>query len=135
MKSYTPCDKGSFFLRVDGDSMIEDHILHGDLALIRPHATADNGDIVVALIDDEATLKRYYREGDHIRLEARNPAFESTILSADEEVSIIGKAIKIVRNIDCSNPGCQSEDLLPDGRLPSPETCSTLPSSPSQHFS
>ena len=93
-------DKGSFFLRVDGDSMIEDHILHGDLALIRPQATADNGDVVVALIDDEATLKRYYREGDRIRLEARNPAFATIILSAEEEVTIIGKAIKIVRDID-----------------------------------
>lgn len=93
-------DKGCFFLRVDGDSMIEDHILDGNLALIRPQETADNGDIVVALIDDEATLKRFYREGDQIRLEARNPTFPPIILSADKEVTIIGKAIKIVRDIE-----------------------------------
>jgi len=92
-------DKGCFFLRVDGDSMVEDHILHGNLALIRPQETADNGDIVVALIDDEATLKRFYREGDHIRLEPRNPNYAAIVVSA-EDVAIIGKAIKIVRDID-----------------------------------
>jgi len=92
-------DKGCFFLRVDGDSMIGDHILDGNLALIRPQETADNGDIVVALVDDEATLKRFYREGDHIRLEARNPKYASMVISS-KHVAIIGKVIKIIRDID-----------------------------------
>jgi len=92
-------DKGCFFLRVDGDSMIEDHILDGCLALIRPQQTADNGDIVVAMINDEATLKRFYHEGDFIRLEARNPECDSYVFAA-KDVAIIGKAIKIIRDID-----------------------------------
>jgi repressor LexA len=88
-----------FLLRVDGDSMIDDHIIDGDLVLIRQQNTADQGDIVVAMIDDEATLKRFYREGDYIRLEARNPNYASIVVRA-EVVTIIGKAIKIVRDID-----------------------------------
>ena len=53
----------SFLLRVKGDSMIEAHIVDGDLAVVRPQSTAENGEIVVALIDGEATLKRFFREG------------------------------------------------------------------------
>lgn len=90
--------KGCFILRVDGDSMIDDHILDGDLALIRPQNTADNGDIVVALIDGEATLKRYYREEDHIRLEPRNRTMTPIILSGNTDVVIIGKLLKTIRS-------------------------------------
>ena len=90
---------GCFLLRVDGDSMVGDHIMDGDLALIRQQNTADQGDIVIAMIDDEATLKRFYREGDFIRLEPRNPNYASIVVRADV-VTIIGKAIKIVRDID-----------------------------------
>jgi repressor LexA len=97
-KSWVP-DIGCFFLRVVGDSMIEDHILEGDLALIRPQVTADDGDIVVAMIDDEATLKRFYRDEKMgtIMLEARNPKYHSYIF-APEDVTIIGKLIRTVRN-------------------------------------
>lgn len=91
---------GAFFLRVKGDSMVNDAIVDGDLALIRPQETADNGDIVVAMINGEATLKRFYREKDHIRLQPRNPSLEPIIIPAGEEVIIIGKAIKIVRDIE-----------------------------------
>ena len=80
--------------------MINDAIMDGDLALIRPQDTADNGDIVVAMIDGEATLKRFYRDEGHIRLQPRNPNMEAIIIPAGEEVTIIGKAIKIVRDID-----------------------------------
>lgn len=102
---YYPMEKmqlrgGTFFLRVKGDSMINDAIMDGDLALIRPQETADNGDIVVALINGEATLKRFHRERDHIRLQPRNPNMEPIIIPAGEEVSIIGKAIKIIRDIE-----------------------------------
>jgi repressor LexA len=73
--------------------------VEGDLALIRPQSTAENGDIVVAMIDGEATLKRFYREQDHIRLQPRNPNMDPIIIPAGEEVTIIGKAIKIIRDI------------------------------------
>lgn len=102
---YYPMEKmqlrgGAFFLRVKGDSMINDAIVDGDLALIRPQETADNGDIVVAMINGEATLKRFHREKDHIRLQPRNPNMEPIIIPAGEEIIIIGKAIKIVRDIE-----------------------------------
>ena len=91
---------GTFFLRVQGDSMINDAIIEGDLALIRPQSTAVNGDIVVAMLDGEATLKRFYREKDHIRLQPRNPNLAPIIILAGQEVVIIGKVVKIVRDIE-----------------------------------
>lgn len=105
IEGYFPLEKmqlrgGTFFLRVKGDSMINDAITDGDLALIRPQATADNGDIVVAMVNGEATLKRFHREKDHIRLQPRNPNMEPIIIPAGEDVTIIGKAIKIIRDIE-----------------------------------
>ncbi|MBT0664482.1 transcriptional repressor LexA [Geobacter pelophilus] len=105
IEGYYPLEKvqlrgGTFFLRVKGDSMVNDAIVDGDLVLIRPQQTADNGDIVVAMIDGEATLKRFYRERDHIRLQPRNPNMAAIIIPAGEELAIIGKAVKIIRNIE-----------------------------------
>jgi len=105
IEGYYPMEKlqlrgASFFLRVRGDSMINDAIMDGDLALIRTQDTADNGDIVVAMIDGEATLKRFYRETDHIRLQPRNPNMEAIIIPAGQELTIIGKVVKIVRDIE-----------------------------------
>ena len=80
--------------------MINDAIVDGDLALVRQQNTADKGDIVVAMIDGEATLKRFYREVDRIRLQPRNPNMEAIIIPAGEGVTIIGKAIKVVRDIE-----------------------------------
>lgn len=92
-------DKGCFFLRVEGDSMIDAHILDGDLVLIRPQRTADNGEIVVAMIDGEATLKRFYRDNGHIRLQPENTSMKPIIINAgDAETVIIGKLIKSIRN-------------------------------------
>ncbi|MBK5276648.1 MAG: repressor LexA [Desulfuromonadales bacterium] len=89
---------GAFFLRVKGDSMIDAHIQEGDLALVRPQVTAENGEIVVAMIDGEATLKRFYRERDKIRLQPENPAMEPIIIHPGKtEVSIIGKVVGIYR--------------------------------------
>jgi len=104
IEGYYPIEKmqlrgGTFFLRVKGDSMINDAIMDGDLALIQPQESAQNGDIVVAMINGEATLKRFHRERDHIRLQPRNPNMEPIIIPAGEELTIIGKAIKIVRDI------------------------------------
>ena len=89
---------GTFFLRVKGDSMIDAHITAGDLALVRPQATADNGDIVVAMIDGEATLKRFYREKRHIRLQPENSTMAAIIiLPGKGDVSIIGKVVGLYR--------------------------------------
>jgi repressor LexA len=91
----------SFFLRVKGDSMINDAILEGDLALVRPQATAENGNIVVATIDGEATLKRYYRLKDHICLRPANPNYGDIKIHEGEgnEIAIIGKVVGIYRSL------------------------------------
>ena len=92
---------GCFFLKVRGDSMIDAHILDGDLALIRPQSTAENGEIVVVLIDDAATLKRFYHEGDHIRLQPENRTMKPILIrESDAEAVIVGKLLKTVRSYD-----------------------------------
>ena len=85
-----------FLLRVVGDSMIEAGILDGDLVIVRKQPTANNGDIVVAMIDDEATVKRFYRENGHIRLEPANPAY-SPIISSN--AAVLGKVTGLIRKI------------------------------------
>jgi repressor LexA len=90
----------TFFLRVKGDSMVNDAILDGDLALIRPQPTAVNGDIVVAMIEGEATLKAFYREKGHIRLQPRNPNMEPIIVEDNQEVTIIGKVVGVFRSLE-----------------------------------
>lgn len=90
---------GTFFLRVRGDSMIDAGIMDGDLALIKPQPDADNGDIVVAQIGDEATLKRFYRDKDRIRLQPENPTMQPIFVGAgDGEVTIIGKLVSLLRH-------------------------------------
>jgi repressor LexA len=92
-------DKGCFFLRVEGDSMIEANILDGDLALISPQPTAENGQIVVALINDEATLKRFYQEKGYIRLQPENSSMQPIIIREGEaETVVAGRLLKIIRN-------------------------------------
>ena len=87
-------DDSSFLLKVSGDSMIEAGILDGDIVVIKKQAVADNGDIVAALVDDEATLKRFYKEDGSIRLQPENSSMQPTY---PEEVSIIGKATGLLR--------------------------------------
>lgn len=92
---------GCFFLRVRGDSMINAGILDGDLAMIRPQATAANRDTVVAMVAGEATLKWFYREADHIRLQPANPNMEPIIIRpGDGDVTIVGKVIGVYRQLD-----------------------------------
>lgn len=86
-----------FALEVKGDSMIQAGILDGDVVLIRRTETADSGDIVVALIDnEEATLKRLRKRGNSIALEAANPAYETRIFGPDR-VRIQGKLVAMIR--------------------------------------
>jgi repressor LexA len=90
---------GSFLLRVQGESMRDAHILDGDLVLVKPKKTAYNGEVVVALIEDEATVKRFYRSDDGIELRPENPAFEPIQIQASETASfgIVGKVIGVFR--------------------------------------
>lgn len=86
-----------FALEVKGDSMIEAGILDGDTVVIKKADTATNGDIVVALVDDEeATLKRFRRKGQSIALEAANPAYETRIFGPDR-IRIQGKLVGLIR--------------------------------------
>jgi repressor LexA len=95
--------KGSdcFFLRVSGDSMIGAGIFDGDLALVRPQPVAVNKDTVVAMVAGETTLKWFYREADHIRLQPANPNMEAIIIRpGDGDFSIIGKVIGVYRCLE-----------------------------------
>lgn len=84
-------------LEVRGDSMVDAGILDGDTVVIRRQDTANTGDIIVALIDDEeATLKRFRRRGSSIALEAANPAYETRVLGPDR-VRVQGKLVSLVR--------------------------------------
>ncbi len=85
-----------FLLKVKGDSMIGAGILDGDMVLVRQQPAAENGEIVVALLEDEATVKRFYREKDHVKLQAENPGY-SPILSSD--VRILGKVTGLIRTL------------------------------------
>jgi repressor LexA len=86
-----------YALEVRGDSMIDIGINDGDVVVIRETTTADNGDIVVALVDDqEATLKRYRRNGKAIALEAANPAYETRVYR-DDQVKVQGRLVGLIR--------------------------------------
>ena len=86
-----------FALEVKGDSMIEAGINHGDIVVIRETRTADNGDIVVALVEgSEATLKRFVRKGSSIALEAANPAYETRVFR-DDQVKVQGRLVGLIR--------------------------------------
>ena len=101
VEDYVPFSGGSqyapgelFALRVSGTSMINAGILDRDVVIVRRTNTAQNGDVVVALIGDEATVKRIYMESDHIRLQPENPEFEPIIV---KEAIVLGKVISLVR--------------------------------------
>ena len=86
-----------FMLRVKGDSMVDAGILDGDFVLVNRQETAFNGEIVVALIDgEEATVKRFFHEGTHIRLQPENAAMDPLIV---EDVRTLGKVIGVFRRI------------------------------------
>jgi repressor LexA len=89
-----------FLLRVQGDSMIDAHIQDGDFALVKPQPNAENGEIVVALIEDEATIKRIFKKRDLIRLEPANPKMEPIVVKKGEKrVIIVGKVVGIFRKL------------------------------------
>lgn len=83
-----------FMLQVSGESMIEAGILDGDYVIVRQQSYANNGDAVVALIEDEATVKTFYKEPDHIRLQPENSAMKPILV---RDLSILGKVIGVIR--------------------------------------
>jgi len=89
-------DAPSFMLSVRGDSMIEAGINDGDYVVVKEQPVANNGDIVVALIDDGATVKRFYREKDHIRLQPENSSMDPIIT---RDCSIAGKVVAVFRRL------------------------------------
>lgn len=89
-------DDELFVLKVRGESMIEAGILDGDWVIVRRQATAENGDIVVARIEDEATVKRFFREHGHIRLQPENPTMEPIIV---DRVEILGLVTGLFRKL------------------------------------
>lgn len=85
-----------FFLRVKGDSMINAGILEGDLIAVNKQDTANNGDIVVAMVGDEdVTVKRFFREKDHVRLQAENEKYAPII---GRDISVVGKVVGLIRS-------------------------------------
>jgi repressor LexA len=81
--------------------MIGAGIFDGDLALVRPHPAAENRDTVVVMVDGEATLKWFYHEHDHIRLQPANPNMHPIIIRPDDgEVRIVGKVIGVYRRLE-----------------------------------
>ena len=92
--------KKDFFLKVKGDSMIDAHILDSDYVLVRPQPSAENGDIVVALIEDEATVKRFFRRGDTVQLKPENPTMKPIeVKEAGGRFEIVGKVVGVFRKL------------------------------------
>ncbi len=90
-------DEGEYVLSVTGDSMIGAGIHHGDHVVVRYQETAKDGDIVVALVgDSEATVKRFFKERDHVRLEPENDALEPILSS---EVTVLGRVVGVLRRV------------------------------------
>ncbi|BCB03489.1 transcriptional repressor LexA [Bacillus sp. KH172YL63] len=92
-----PSDEQVFMLEIMGDSMIEAGILDGDFVIVRQQQTANNGDIVVAMTEeDEATVKRFFKEKDYVRLQPENSTMAPIIL---RNVSILGKVVGVYRQV------------------------------------
>ena len=89
-------DEGQFILAVRGDSMVDAGILDGDYVVVRQQETAADGEIIVALLGDESTVKRFFREADHIRLQPENKTMEPIIV---RDVSILGRVVGVFRKV------------------------------------
>ncbi len=89
-------ERGEYLLRVRGDSMKNAAILEGDVVVVRPQETAEDGEIVVALVGEEATVKRYFREADHVRLQPENETMEPI---RSREVRVLGKVVGLMRTM------------------------------------
>lgn len=90
-------DSASFLLSVHGDSMVDIGINDGDYVVVKEQQTANNGDIVVAIVDDGATVKRFFREQDHVRLQPENSSMDPIIVYGD--CHIAGKVVALFRRM------------------------------------
>ncbi len=96
-QTFSTSEEDVFVLSVQGQSMIDAGILDQDLVIVRRQSTASNGDIVVAMTEeDEATVKRFFKDEDHYRLEPENPSMEAIIL---DHVTVLGKVVGLYRDI------------------------------------
>ena len=91
-------DDDDFVLRVQGDSMADAGIFNGDFIVVHSQDQAQNGEIVVALVGDEATTKRFYNEGRTVRLQPENELYEPIIVNADE-VELVGRVVGVLRQL------------------------------------
>ncbi len=89
-------EEGEFILRVRGESMRDAGILPDDYVVVRPQETATDGDVVVALVGEEATVKRFYRESDHVRLQPENAGMEPI---RTKEVRVLGRVVGLFRSL------------------------------------
>ena len=88
-----------FALKVKGDSMINAGILDGDFVIVRQQPTADDGNIVVALLGDEATVKRFFKQDDQIRLQPEHPTMEPLLVSKQQPLALLGKVVAVFRKV------------------------------------
>jgi repressor LexA len=89
-------DEGQFVLRVKGDSMVGAGIFEGDYVVVRPQDTASDGEIVVALVEDEATVKRFFKEDDHVRLQPENDSLDPI---RSRHVQLLGRVVGVCRRV------------------------------------
>src|SRR5262249_11719181 len=89
--------KDHFALRVRGKSMIEDHIDEGDIVVLRKQESAENGERVVAMVDREVTLKRFYKKKDNIRLEPSNSSMAPIVIEPGRDIQILGVLVGVLR--------------------------------------
>lgn len=91
---------GEFMLCVQGDSMINAHICDGDYIVVRSQETAEDGEIIAALIDDEATVKRFFREGARVRLQPENDSMRPIYADpSTNDIRILGKVVGVFRTV------------------------------------
>ncbi len=98
--SLAPQGKPVFALRVRGDSMMDDGILDGDIVIVRKQSSANEGDIVVALVDGEATVKRFFRERNRIRLQPSHPTMRPIYVDSTQDAHIQGVVVGVHRTYD-----------------------------------
>ena len=97
--SAAPSATEHFALKVQGDSMINAGILEGDFVIVRQQPTAQDGDIVVALLDEEATVKRFFKDADQIRLQPEHPTMEPILVAKQQSINVLGKVVAVFRQV------------------------------------
>lgn len=89
--------KDAFLLRVKGNSMVNAHILDGDMVVVAPQKECNNGEIAVCMIEDEATVKRFYKRRGHIELKPENDAFKTITVKPHQSFAVVGKVCGVIR--------------------------------------